>query len=138
MILFVDSSRVIRAATSDGPPFDGWAEAEIVFASRLARLEVARTLNRLRIELHLSADEIEVVDRALAQIARRIVWLPLDERVLDLAAEPTPFHVKSLAAIHLATARLLRDAPTPGLIFATHDRQLGLAAVAMGFEVAGV
>jgi len=46
--------------------------------------------------------------------------------------------LKTLDALHLATARRARATLAPDLIFATHDRQLASAAVQMGFEVAGV
>jgi predicted nucleic acid-binding protein len=43
----------------------------------------------------------------------------------------------TLDAIHLATALAIRD-ELPGMIFATHDDELGVAASSMGFDVQGV
>jgi predicted nucleic acid-binding protein len=116
----------------------GWNSAEALVASRIARLEVARTLNRIRLELSLSPAEVRVGEVAFERVAARIDWLPLDDAVLALAAESTPVHLKALDAIHLATARIFRDAPTERLVFATHDRRLAASAREFRFEVAGI
>ena len=44
----------------------------------------------------------------------------------------------TLDAIHLATAILWKESARTGLIMATHDVALGLAAQAHGFDVVGV
>jgi len=61
----------------------------------------------------------------------------LDSIVLERAVEPFPTGLGSLDAIHLASALLARDS-VEGLVFATHDDQLGTAARATGFQVRGV
>jgi hypothetical protein len=43
----------------------------------------------------------------------------------------------SLDAIHLATAELWRETRGQEIVFATHDRALGLGARASGFKVIG-
>ncbi len=138
MIFFLDSSCVIREVTRDGPALIGLEQAELLVASQLSRLEVARTLNRLRLELKISGADVLATEQAFAIFARPIEWIPLGDGVLELAARPTAIHLKSLDAIQLATARIVRDAPTLGLVFATHDRRLAAAAVSFGFEVVGV
>ena len=50
------------------------------------------------------------------------------------AAEPFPTLVRTLDAIHLASALLARE-QIPDLRFATHDDELGLAARAVGFDL---
>ena len=61
----------------------------------------------------------------------------LDSIVLERASEPFPTALGSLDAIHLASALLVRD-DLDGLVFATHDDALGMAARATGFRVHGV
>jgi hypothetical protein len=58
--------------------------------------------------------------------------------VLDRAGSSFPLPVKTLDAIHLATALQLRERRYQELVFATHDRQQGRAAAALGFEVIGL
>ena len=60
--------------------------------------------------------------------------ISLDPAILERAAEPFPTAVGTLDALHLASA-LLVHAELPDLRFATHDRQLAVAARAMGFEL---
>ena len=66
-----------------------------------------------------------------------ISLVPLDATVLDRASVPMPTLLGSLDAIHLASALLVRD-QLPGLAFATHDRDLGTAALSVGFDVQGL
>lgn len=58
--------------------------------------------------------------------------------VLRRAAQPLPVALGTLAAIHLATARLWRELRDQDLVMATHDRTLGLAAQAIGLRVIGL
>ncbi len=63
--------------------------------------------------------------------------VPVTAVVLERAAEPFPTMIGSLDAIHLASALLVRP-EFDQLSFATHDRELGLAALSVGFQVSGV
>jgi hypothetical protein len=69
-------------------------------------------------------------ERNLAGIA----LAPVDQIVLRRAGEPFPTPIKTLDAIHLATALLLNSA-IGGIVLLTHDRQLGVAALACGLAV---
>lgn len=62
----------------------------------------------------------------------------VDSVVLDLASRPLPVPLRTLDALHLASALLWRDAEEAELVLATHDRALGSAARAFGFEVIGL
>ena len=68
----------------------------------------------------------------------RMGWMPITPEIIELAGERTFTTAATLDALHLATAVVARDAGMPGLVFATHDRQLAGAATSIGFEVAGV
>jgi hypothetical protein len=58
----------------------------------------------------------------------------VDGAVLRRAAHPFQTLVRTLDAIHLATA-LMAQVEYDDLVFATHDRQLGMAARAVGLTV---
>lgn len=73
-----------------------------MWASTLARVEVARTFNRLRVEGIYSDTEHQASLAQFAELAAAIEWLPISEKVLALAAEPNSFHVKTMDALHLA------------------------------------
>lgn len=61
-----------------------------------------------------------------------VALLPLDDAVLDEAAAIDPAELRSLDALHLATALSVRD--EIGL-FVTYDERLGAAAADRGLSV---
>ena len=61
-----------------------------------------------------------------------VALLPLDDAVLDEAAAIRPAELRSLDALHLATALSIRD--EIGL-FVTYDERLGAAAADRGLPV---
>jgi predicted nucleic acid-binding protein len=69
---------------------------------------------------------------------RRTSRVPIVRSVHDRASSSFPLPVTALDAIHLATAEQVRERRYPGLVFATHDRHQGRAALALGFEVIGL
>lgn len=61
-----------------------------------------------------------------------------DRAILQRAAQPFPTPLRTLDAVHLATALRWRESRERKLVMATHDRGLATAARAMGFLVVGV
>ncbi len=61
----------------------------------------------------------------------------VDRTILDRAAEPFPTVLGTLDALHLSSALAIRP-QVPDIVFATHDRELAIAATAVGLRVAGV
>ena len=135
---YLDSSCFIRRITRDGPGVLDWDAWEYTSASILARVEVARAFNPLLLEGVYTEVQYQEALVQFSELAEGVEWLPLSDVILRLAAQRTAQHLKALDAIHLATARIVRDTFSPDLVFATHDRRLGAAAVAMSFDVAGV
>ena len=82
-------------------------------------------------------DAWEDVPPGLKRLRVRFRLAPVTESILDRAADPFPTALGSLDAIHLATALELRE-QVPSLVFATHDRDLAIAAQSVGFSIAGV
>lgn len=93
-----------------------------VFASSLTALETQRALGREGIARQKSVEFFRAIDQ-----------VSLNPQVLERANEMKPFSLKTLDALHLATA-LVIAAALP-VTFVTYDRQLGVAASAAGFEV---
>lgn len=81
-------------------------------------------------------DDVEVAKLRLAieQVFESIETVPVDRRVLRRAAEPMPTALRTLDAIHIASALALRSR-TPALQLATHDDEMATAAAALGFRV---
>jgi predicted nucleic acid-binding protein len=108
-----------------------WVSAS---SSELLAVEMYRTFDRMRLTKAMSKRRLaqlrDDADRNLARIA----LVPVDQSVLKRAGEPLPSPLKTLDAIHLATALLLNNS-IGGIVFLTHDRQLGVAAKACGLSV---
>jgi predicted nucleic acid-binding protein len=86
-------------------------------------------------------DDLLEKQREIADILRRLDYVPLTLPVLDHAARPLPAVLGALDAIHLATAILYRASQPSDerpIFFATHDEQLARAARALNFDVLGV
>lgn len=92
--------------------------------SRLAVIELKRTLSRA----HAPAD----IRRRAAQVLDRIGLIQVDDAILDSASELDPPALRSLDAIHLATA--LRIGPDLDA-FVTYDSRLAQAARGHGLAV---
>lgn len=110
-------------------------DSETVFCSELTLLECHRIL--VRVALTPGVREAEVADlRALlAEAAGKWSRLGLVERVLLRARQPFPEEpIRSLDALHLASALVLREA-RPGLAMLSLDDRVRRSARALGFEI---
>jgi hypothetical protein len=103
----------------------------------LVAVESLRTIDRLRLQGALSAEDA-ASRRAVATEWLEAVDLVLLQRpILARASEPLPTPLGTLDSLHLATALVWQDRMRQRLVVATHDRDLGLAARSFGFEVLG-
>ena len=136
MIAYVDTSVLLRIVLGESKPLKQWGSIDVALSSELIRVEALRSIDRARIQLQLS--DAELSDRRAGILATLAGFhlARVNRRVLARAAEPFPTSLRTLDAIHLATAELART-DHAGLVFATHDGELGRAARAIGFQVIG-
>ena len=125
-VAYVDSSALLKLAVAE--PETSALEADLagrdgLVASRLAALECRRAARRTSNKRVLQAVD-EVLDA--------IYFLEITPAILDRAAIAGPPVLRSLDAIHLATA-LSIDEPVLDVI--TYDRRLAEAAEAVGLRV---
>src|SRR3989449_306639 len=86
----------------------------------------------------LDDDQVGAFHRALTRVERVLETIRLTRLVLGRAALPMATPVKTLDALHLASALLWRERRNPDLVFATHDPQQARAARTLGFDCVGV
>jgi uncharacterized protein len=130
--VYLDSSAVLKRVLAEAESADlvaaldkHHAEGDVLVSSSLAWIEVARALRSLhRGTLAEVADE---VDAALSGVAEH----PLVAEVVALARRANPAVLRSLDAIHLASALLL-DAD----MVLTYDQHLASACIEGGLAVA--
>ena len=137
MIVYLDASVVLRILLRQPKRLAAWGRWEAAYSSELLGIETRRVIDRLRVQAALNDHELADVHQDLTRIERAIGAIPLTRPVLHRAALPMPTAVKTLDAIHLASALLLREHRTTSLTFATHDPQQLRAARALGFECLG-
>ena len=138
MTVYLDTSTVLRILLRQPKPLAIWAQWERAYASELLHVEACRVTDRLRLEGALDDQGIADARQQLGRIERAIASVALSRPVLQRAALPMATVVKTLDAIHLASAMLLRERRGVELSFATHDPQQARAARALGFDCIGV
>jgi len=135
--VYVDSSVLLRVILGEPGRLELWPSITDPVSSELIRLECLRTIDRARVRLGLDDRQVANYRADVLEAIDAFTLVALDTVVLERAAEPFPTALGSLDAIHLASALLARDS-LEGLVFATHDDELGTAARATGFHVHGV
>lgn len=122
---YLDSSAIVKLAVAE--PESAALRRYLrrrrpVVASALARTEVGRAL------LPLGDEAV----RRGADVLARVELLRVSDRVLDVAARLQPPELRSLDAVHLATAQQLGSDLARVV---TYDDRLSRAAAAMGWTV---
>jgi len=125
--LYLDSSAIVKLVSAEMESlalFEFIQSYEERISSILARVEVQRAVRRAR----GTAAERRRADRVL----ERISLLRIDDPILALASRVSPPDLRSLDAIHLATALSVGDA-IAGVV--TYDDRLARAAATARLQV---
>ena len=138
MIAYLDSSVLLRVILGQSEQLAEWNQISKGIVSRLAEVECMRTMDRLRFSGRLTLEESVAQRELVHRVLDGLDLVELTGSVLHRAAQPMVAQLGSLDAIHLATAELWRETRGENIVFATHDRALGLSARASGFQVIGL
>lgn len=138
MNVYFDASPPLRAILRDGPILAEWGRWDFAVTTALFGVEARRTLDRLRLTHVYNDSDLADATMELLAIERSLSFLAVTNDVLERASRPMPTTVRTLDAIHLASAAVIRDEMLPDLVFATHDRQQAIGARVLGFDVIGV
>jgi predicted nucleic acid-binding protein len=131
---YIDSSVVLRRLLKHPDALKGLTGWNLV-ASDLMEVEALRTLYRTHSEGRLSDDELGARIAELREIVAALDQFPITKSVLRRAGGPLAGVLKTLDAIHLATALLWSEHFGENIVMITHDRQLARVARASGLEV---
>lgn len=138
MNVYLETSVIVRQLVDQPQPIRDWGAWGRAFTSALTRVEGMRALDRLRLEGRFDDAEIAAKRAELGEMLTAFDSVAIGPAVLARAAQPFATAVRTLDAVHLATAQLAEDELEGELVFLTHDRRLGIAARALGFDVRGV
>ena len=124
-VAYLDSSALVKlvAAEAESWMLGDYVRDRQVVTSDIARVEFPRSVRRL-----------ELGDAAVTrahEVLRKITLLKLERTVLTRAAELGPVELRSLDAIHLASALSVSELEA----FVTYDRRLATAAETAGLGV---
>ena len=133
MIVYLDTSIVLRPLLDQPKRLSIWAQWETAYSSELLSVESRRVIDRLRLEAAFDDRQVAEAIERLTQIEKTIKRIRLTKSILRAASQSMPTIVKTLDAIHLASAIAIRERRAVNLLFATHDVQQAIAARALGF-----
>jgi predicted nucleic acid-binding protein len=138
VIVYLDTSAALRVLLRQPDPLKEWGKWREAYASELLGLEARRAIDRLRLESALDDEGVADLQGEVSRLERSLGRIPLVRPVLERASRPMATAVKTLDAIHLASALILQERIGKRLLFATHDHQQATGARALGFECVGV
>jgi hypothetical protein len=124
--LYIDASASLKLVVEEP---ESWALADALagdqlISSEICRVELGRVLQRLGLG--------QGAERLVRGVVERIELLRLDDQILDRASEVGPNDLRTLDAIHLASALAIgRELDA----VVTYDRRLAAAAEGAGFAV---
>jgi predicted nucleic acid-binding protein len=138
VIVYAESSAVLAWILGDEGAEESRAalqRAERVVSSRLTLAECERALVRARVGSRLDAASAQAAWRLLATAVPAWSVAEVTADILREAGRPFPHEpIRTLDAIHLATASFLRTA-LPDVRLLTLDDRLRVNAALLGFEV---
>jgi len=134
--VYFDSSVVLRVVLGERGRLAEWSRASEAVTSEITRVECLRVLDRLRLAGGMAERELARRRATALTVLSGFELIRLNRAVLVRAAEPFPMQIRTLDALHVASALLVR-ARYPALRFATHDADLAVVALAEGLPVIG-
>lgn len=136
MIVYLDSSFVIRRLLGVGNPAAFWGKWEKAYASTLMRTECCRIANNLRLGGKLGDAGRSRLGAWIETVCNAVTQVPVTEAVMRRASEAYPVAVGTLQALHLATLQELESVHGVKCALASDDEELVQAAKTLGIAEA--
>ncbi len=136
MRAYLDSSILLRVSLGESKPLREWSRIGEAVTSELTRVECLRVLDRLRLDGAMADRELARRRSTPLGLLDGIATVRLARAIVDRAGDPFPTQIRTLDAVHLASALACR-ARYRALRFATHDGELATGALAVGLPVIG-
>ena len=136
-VVYMESSALVATLLErDTAAMQAAVLGDRLVTSALTIAETARAIIRARVTGRLTAAQEQEAVTALRTFTRRCFILDVDHRVLVRAGLRFPVEpIRTLDALHLATAELLDESP-PLVTIVTRDMRVRENAQALGFTVA--
>ena len=128
MIVYVDSSVFVKAISKEYS-FNSLKSAKIV-SSELMRTECIRQIQNLD-ELEIKAPLLKNLEELITEVS----LMEINRNVLSNAEMPFGKKIRTLDAIHIGSAILLRQFSREEVVILTHDKRMQEVATLTGFSV---
>ncbi len=136
MNAYLDASVVLRLVLRQAPALD-LSGVSLGVCSSLVEVECLRTIDCARLGGDLTDEQGADARSGFIEMLAETEMIDVERATLRRAAQPMPTRLRTLDAIHLATALIWTEATGKRLTMATHDVLLGVAARAHGLPVVG-
>jgi predicted nucleic acid-binding protein len=138
-VKYVDASAILRVLFGETGPSVPLGPGDRVVSSELVAVETFRAVDRERLLGGLDDVQTAIKRKELADLLAMLDLAAVDRVVIDLAKSSFAVNVRTLDAIHVATAEMLRtESNGEPLEFWTHDDRQATAALSRGLTVHGV
>ena len=138
MIAYLDTGVLLRILLKQENRLDLTKLPQEKYSSELLGIECRRAIDRLRLESKLGDEAVARTMEELLLFERASGRIRLSRSVLQRSAMPMPTILKTLDAIHISSALMLRERKPTDVLFTTHDFQQTTAARAFGFQCSGL
>src|SRR5688500_3708352 len=133
---YVDASAVLRLLFAEPGPAVRLAAGDTAASSELLEVEAFRAIDRERLLGRLDDLQTAVKRKELTDFIAMLDLLPIDRAVIDRAKSSFAVNLRTLDAVHVATAEVLVSEGVE-VEFWTHDDRQRIAALSRGLTVYG-
>jgi hypothetical protein len=134
MVGYVDSSVILRHILLGDTSIEQVLVCEWIISSELLEIESRRVIHRYRINGDLDDNGFVLANTRLHDIVSGISLLALSFTVKKRAMGAFPVHVKTLDALHLASALVFEEKrPEQNILIFSFDSAMNRCASALGF-----
>jgi predicted nucleic acid-binding protein len=131
--VYVDSSVLLRVVLNESKRLAAWSRITTAVSSELIRVECLRVLDRLRLSSAMDDRELSRRRATTLEVLEGFELVRVNRAIIERASDPFPTLLRTLDALHLASALLVRSR-YKSIRFATHDDELADAALGLGFK----
>ena len=135
MTAYLDSSVLLRHILLGEEPIRHALEFPRVVSSELIEIECRRVLHRCRLAGELTDEALTVARERLDEVLAGIDLLEMSRQIKQRAMAPFPVNVRTLDALHVATALMVGE-DAGGVALFSHDEGMNRCARSLGITAA--
>ena len=135
MVAYLDASVLLRHILLGEEPIRHALEFPRVVSSELLEIECRRVLHRCRLAGELTDEALTVARERLDEVLAGIDLLEMSMQIKQRAMDPFPVNVRTLDALHVATALMVGE-DAGGVALFSHDEGMNRCARSLGINAA--